>query len=104
MRNYVAYNLARASGRYAARTVYTEVFLVDDGQPLNMEHYNGVYIGVESVKRVRESSQRLWQQREIGLPYLLFSPLLIMHILCSSEKNPPLPHPIHTHVFAMLAG
>ena len=52
MRNYLTYNLARASGHYATRTVYCEVFLVDDGKPLNMSHYNGIYIGEEKVKRV----------------------------------------------------
>jgi len=51
MRNYLAYNLARASGNYATRTIYVEVFLVDDGEELNMEHYNGVYVAEEKVKR-----------------------------------------------------
>jgi CotH kinase protein len=54
MRNYLTYNLARASGRYATRTVYAEVFLVDDGKPLNMEHYNGIYITEEKVKRSKD--------------------------------------------------
>lgn len=54
MRNYLAYNLARASGQYATRTVYAEVFLVDDGKDLNLEHYNGVYIAEEKVKRGKE--------------------------------------------------
>jgi hypothetical protein len=51
MRNYLTYNLARASGRYASRTVYCEVFLIEDGKPLSIEHYNGVYIAEEKVKR-----------------------------------------------------
>ncbi|KAH7616560.1 hypothetical protein Ndes2526B_g08649 [Nannochloris sp. 'desiccata'] len=51
MRNYLAYNLARASGRYATRTTYVEVFLLDDGEELSMEHYNGVYIAQEKMKR-----------------------------------------------------
>jgi len=54
MRNYLAYNLARASGNYATRTVYVEVFLVDDGEELNMEHYNGVYIAEEKMKRGKD--------------------------------------------------
>ncbi|KAG7672818.1 hypothetical protein KSW81_001763 [Nannochloris sp. 'desiccata'] len=54
MRNYLAYNLARASGRYATRTVYAEVFLLDDGRELSMEHYNGVYIVQERVKRGKD--------------------------------------------------
>ena len=53
MRNYLTYNLARASGRYASRTVYVEVFLQDDGSPsLTMDHYNGIYIGMERYRRV----------------------------------------------------
>lgn len=53
LENYLAYNLARASGEYAARTVYCEVFLVNDGQPLSIEDYNGVYLAVESLKRLK---------------------------------------------------
>jgi hypothetical protein len=54
MRNYLTYNLARASGRYATRTVYVEGFLVDDGKPLSMDHYNGIYIAEEKVKRSKD--------------------------------------------------
>lgn len=51
IRNWLTYNLAIAAGHYASQTVYTEVFLVEDGAPLSMKHYNGLYIGVEKVKR-----------------------------------------------------
>ncbi|KAL4447270.1 hypothetical protein ABPG77_007303 [Micractinium sp. CCAP 211/92] len=51
MRNWLTYNLARASGRYASRTVWTEVFLVDDGAAtLTPSHYHGIYIGLEKIK------------------------------------------------------
>lgn len=51
MRNYLTYNLARASGHYATRTIYCEVFLVNSSSPLTLDHYNGVYIAEEKVKR-----------------------------------------------------
>lgn len=60
MRNYAVYNLARASGRYASRTVWVEVYLVDDGAPLGRQHYNGVYIAEEKVKRVRATLHQRW--------------------------------------------
>ena len=63
MRNYLAYNLARSAGRYASRTVYCEVFLVDDGAPLSNAHYNGVYIAEEKIKRV---SLRWWGRNRKG--------------------------------------
>lgn len=48
MRNWLAYNLARASGRYASRTAWAEVFLLDDGAPaLAPSHYHGMYITLE---------------------------------------------------------
>ncbi|EFN58239.1 hypothetical protein CHLNCDRAFT_142143 [Chlorella variabilis] len=51
MRNWLAYNLGRASGQYAPRTVWCEVFLVDDGAPaLSPAHYHGIYIGLEKLK------------------------------------------------------
>ena len=102
----LTYNLARASGRYASRTVgaggccppgctlrtciarsracdvwkqaverscsstvgcappasppaalpwqvWCEVFLVDNGAPLSLDHYHGIYIGLEKLKIVR---------------------------------------------------
>lgn len=50
-RNVIAYTLSRAMGRYASRLKYFEMFLVDDGKPLNKNHYNGMYLLAESVKR-----------------------------------------------------
>lgn len=40
MRNFLAYTLARASGRYASRTAWCELFLLADGAPaLGPQHY-----------------------------------------------------------------
>lgn len=51
MRNYVSMNLFRAAGRYASNTVYVEVFLWQDAEPFSLDHYNGVYIAMEKIKR-----------------------------------------------------
>ncbi|KAK2077250.1 hypothetical protein QBZ16_004884 [Prototheca wickerhamii] len=51
MRDFVTYNLARASGEYATRTVWTEVFVVSDGAALSMDDYYGLYILEEKVDR-----------------------------------------------------
>lgn len=53
LRNWLAYNLYRAAGRYATRTAWAEVFLVADSAPLNLSHYHGIYIGLEKMKIVR---------------------------------------------------
>ena len=34
------------------RTVYCEVFLVNDSRPLSLDHYYGIFIGEEKIKRV----------------------------------------------------
>ncbi|PRW56820.1 spore coat [Chlorella sorokiniana] len=54
MRNWLTYNLARASGRYASRTVWVEVFLVDNGAPLSLDDYHGIYIGLEKLKIAKQ--------------------------------------------------
>lgn len=52
MRDWMAYNTARASGRYAPRTVWSELFVISDGEPLNYtQHYRGLYIGEEPISR-----------------------------------------------------
>lgn len=50
-RNLIAYSLARGMGRYASRLKYFELFLVQDGEPLSRDHYNGMYLLAEKVKR-----------------------------------------------------
>lgn len=53
VRNFLAYTLARASGRYAARAAWCELFLLADGAPaLGPQHYHGIYIGLEKLKIV----------------------------------------------------
>ncbi|KAL6771033.1 hypothetical protein ACKKBF_B33660 [Auxenochlorella protothecoides x Auxenochlorella symbiontica] len=54
MRDYVAYNLARASGKYATRTVWIEVFLVVEGRPIAPSDYHGIYIGEEHIGRGKD--------------------------------------------------
>ncbi len=51
LRNYLAYRWSNAIGRYAARTVFIEVFLTDDGGVLDESDYRGVYVLTEKVKR-----------------------------------------------------
>lgn len=51
MKNYIAYNIGRASGEYASNTQFVEIFSMEDGQPLSMDDYRGVYLVVEKVKR-----------------------------------------------------
>ncbi|CAD7699441.1 unnamed protein product [Ostreobium quekettii] len=51
MKNYLTMALARAMGRYASLTKYCEVFLVQDGRQLSIDHYNGIYIAMEKIKR-----------------------------------------------------
>lgn len=50
MRNYLAFHLSNKIGRYAPRTRFAEVFLMDSKGPLK-EKYVGVYLLVEKIKR-----------------------------------------------------
>ena len=74
LRNFATYNLARASGHYASRTVWAELYLVDDGAPLGPQHYNGLYIGEEKVKRVRRAASHTARPRAGLRPLALPSP------------------------------
>lgn len=51
MRNYLTMELTRSGGRYSSRVLYFELFLVDDGEALSMDHYNGLYLLMEKIKR-----------------------------------------------------
>lgn len=51
MKNYLTMSLFRDTGRYASGVVYCEVFLIEDGGRLDIDHYNGLYILMEKVKR-----------------------------------------------------
>jgi len=55
LRNALAYELSRRIGRYAPRTRFVELFLLDDGASApGLEHYRGLYVLTESVKRGAE--------------------------------------------------
>jgi CotH protein len=55
LRNALGYELSRRLGRYAPRTRFVELFLLDDGAAApRLEHYRGVYVLTESVKRGAE--------------------------------------------------
>ena len=52
MRNYLAYEFSNRIGRYASRTRFVEVFLSDErGANVGQEHYAGVYLLMEKIKR-----------------------------------------------------
>ncbi|MDP7110605.1 MAG: CotH kinase family protein [Myxococcota bacterium] len=52
MRNHLMYTWSRDVGRYAARTVFVELWLDDGDDGLDMEgDYRGVYLLMEKVKR-----------------------------------------------------
>ncbi|MDZ7840283.1 MAG: CotH kinase family protein [Gammaproteobacteria bacterium] len=49
MRNAFAYELSRAAGRYAPRTRFVELFVNNDNNVLDPEHYAGVYDVMETL-------------------------------------------------------
>jgi CotH protein len=52
MRNVLAYELSRRMGRYAPRTRFVELFLLDDGASApELQHYAGLYVLTEPVER-----------------------------------------------------
>ena len=54
MRNYLAYEFSNRMGQYASRTRFVEVFLNDSGDTqVGREHYVGVYLLMERIKRDR---------------------------------------------------
>ena len=55
MRNYLAYEFSNRIGRYASRTKFVEVFLNERGDTrIGGEHYVGVYLLIEKIKRGKE--------------------------------------------------
>ena len=55
MRNEFVFHWWRAMGYYSPRTRYVEVFLnPDPGEPFGMQHYQGVYLLTEKIKRSAE--------------------------------------------------
>lgn len=51
LRNKLAYDVSRKIMEYAPRSEFCEVYLVDDGEVLNVNHYRGVYLLVEKINR-----------------------------------------------------
>lgn len=51
MRNALIFELSNDVGRYAPRTRFVEVFAVDDDDTLSYDHYRGVYVLMERIKR-----------------------------------------------------
>jgi hypothetical protein len=51
MRNHLMYQWSRAIGRYAARSVFVELYVEDDGGALSTDNYRGVYLMMEKLKR-----------------------------------------------------
>jgi hypothetical protein len=51
MRNALAYAVSNSIGRWAARTRFVEVFLVEDGGQVKTADYKGVYTLAETIKR-----------------------------------------------------
>ncbi|KAK9806301.1 hypothetical protein WJX72_009366 [[Myrmecia] bisecta] len=50
LKEYFGFKLLRDAGEYAPRTVFAELFVVDDGTPLAYPtHYRGVYLGLEHI-------------------------------------------------------
>ncbi len=54
IRNALAYAISNRIGRYAPRTRFAEVFLVDDGGDVRSESFLGFYTVIEKVKRDAE--------------------------------------------------
>ena len=51
MRNHLMFTWSRDIGRYAARTVFVELFVDDGGDGLGDDDYLGVYVLMEKIKR-----------------------------------------------------
>jgi hypothetical protein len=51
LRNIISYTLARASGNYASRLKYCEIFITEDRNNLSIRDYHGIYLLAENIKR-----------------------------------------------------
>lgn len=52
MRNYLAYNVTGQFMEYTPKARFCEVFIIDDGATeLKSNHYKGVYVAIEKIKR-----------------------------------------------------
>ncbi|GLC61074.1 hypothetical protein PLESTB_001713500 [Pleodorina starrii] len=75
IRDALSYELARAQGRWASRSVFVELFVIDDGsQQLDQEkHYKGLYALTEPIQRGRNrlNIQKLESDKDISGGYIL---------------------------------
>lgn len=51
LRNYMAYNISGEIMEYAPRAKFCEAFIVDDGKDISTNHYKGVFLMIEKIKR-----------------------------------------------------
>jgi hypothetical protein len=51
VRNFLAYRMSEKTGRYAARARFVEAFIDESGSGMNQDHYQGVFLLMESLKR-----------------------------------------------------
>lgn len=51
LRNYMAYSISRKIMGYAPRAKFCEAFIVDDGKDISTNHYKGVFLMIEQIKR-----------------------------------------------------
>jgi hypothetical protein len=78
MRNALAYELSRRMGRYAPRTRFVELFLLDDGAATpGLGHYRGLYVFTERIERgsdripIEKLGPEVAEEPELGGGYLL---------------------------------
>jgi len=51
MRNHLMFQWSRAIGRYAPRTHFVELYMAEEGDPMGVDDYRGVYLFTEKIKR-----------------------------------------------------
>jgi CotH protein len=51
MRNFLAYRMSQKAGHYAARARFVEAFIDESGSATTKDHYQGVFLLMESLKR-----------------------------------------------------
>ncbi len=51
LRNYMAYSISGEIMEYAPRAKFCEAFIVDDGKAVSANHYKGVFLMIEQIKR-----------------------------------------------------
>eukprot|EP00210_Caulerpa_lentillifera_P006036 g5768.t1 len=86
IKNFLTMELYRSGGKYSSRVQYFELFLIDDKTELSMDHYNGLYILMEKIKRGDErvaikrlkdddiSGDQIFNSSESGLAFIVTYP------------------------------